>query len=95
MITEIIQQYGGQVDGVVKVVAGEPAVARAMLAGGLQGLADSRLANIIRMRLAGINCPITLLRSPALSEIAQVIEYTDLSLNSRKNSSSGTSKGSK
>lgn len=84
VITEIIQQYGGQVDGVVKVVAGEPAVARAMLAGGLQGLADSRLANIVRMRLAGINCPITLLRSPALSEIAQVIEYTDLSLNSEK-----------
>ena len=40
-----------------------------MLAGGLQGLADSRLANIIRMLLAGINCPITLLRRQ-LCEIA-------------------------
>jgi predicted amino acid racemase len=67
--------------GVTKGVAGMPSVARAMLDGGLETLADARLDNIARMRRAGIRGPIVLLRSPAISEAARCVELADASLN--------------
>ena len=67
---------------VTKVVGGDPTCAKALLAGGAQGLADSRLINIKKLRQAGIAVPILLLRSPALSEIQEVIDLVDISLNS-------------
>jgi predicted amino acid racemase len=59
-----------------------PEVARAMLAGGVGGLADSRLNNIKRMKEAGIKASMLLLRSPALSETAEAVRLAETSLNS-------------
>jgi len=67
--------------GVTKAVMGDPKVAKAMLAGGISELADSRLKNVERMRSAGINSKITLIRSPAPSEISQCVNLADGSLN--------------
>ncbi len=72
---------GLEVVGVTKGVCGSPEVARAMIAGGIKTIGDSRLDNIARMRKEGIRAPMILLRSPAPSEIEQCIALADISLN--------------
>ncbi len=79
-VVELCARHGIEVAGVTKCVCGEPEVARAMLAGGCTMLADSRLDNVARMRAAGIEAPILLLRLPALSEAGSTVRLCDLSL---------------
>ena len=67
--------------GVTKAVCGHPDVAAAMLEGGVSGLADARIANLFRMRTAGITCPILMIRAPLLSELEDTIQYCDASYN--------------
>lgn len=69
------------VTGVTKAVCGNPAIARAMLSGGAVGLAEARLRNVQRLRAAGVTCPITLIRTPMLSQTEQVVQYCDSSYN--------------
>jgi predicted amino acid racemase len=45
-------------------------------------LGDSRIQNIVRLKQAGIKADIMLLRTPMLSEVKKVVQYTDISLNS-------------
>ncbi len=75
-------RYGVAVSGVSKGAWGEPDVAAAMLAGGAESIAESRLENIARLRQGGITCPLWLLRIPALSEADDVVAMADISLNS-------------
>jgi ornithine racemase len=79
-VVQLCARHGIEVAGVTKCVCGEPEVARAMLAGGCTMLADSRLDNVARLRDAGIEAPILLLRLPAISEAAAVVRLCDLSL---------------
>jgi len=79
---EIARGHGVAVMGVTKGAAGVPEVAQAMLAGGIESLADSRLDNIARLRAAGIQAPVTLLRSPGPSDVLRTVELADASLNS-------------
>ena len=72
-----------KVVGVTKGTCGHPEVARAMLAGGVRMLADSRLTNVRRLRNAGLDVPLMLLRLPCLSEAAEVVQRTQVSLNSQ------------
>lgn len=69
------------VTGVTKAVCGHPAIAQAMLDGGAVGLADSRVNNVQKLRAAGMAGPITLIRTPMLSQIDQVVQSCDLSYN--------------
>jgi predicted amino acid racemase len=71
-----------EVAGVTKGCCGDPDVGRAMLAGGVSMLAESRLRHVRRLRDAGITAGIMLLRLPRLSEIDEVVSLTELSLNS-------------
>ena len=81
-ITDLCGRHGIAVAGVTKCVCGHPEVARAMLRGGVDSLADSRLENIERLRGAGIEARCLLLRLPPLSGAAQVVECADWSVNS-------------
>jgi predicted amino acid racemase len=81
-IVELCASAGIEVVGVTKSCGGHPDVARAMLAGGVTTLADSRLANVRRMREAGIRADVMLLRLPRPSQAADVVELTQISLNS-------------
>lgn len=72
---------GIQVTGVTKATLGSPDVARAMLRAGVPGLGDSRIENIERMRRAGIAAPMTLLRSPMMSQAERVVAHADVSFN--------------
>jgi predicted amino acid racemase len=82
VVTRLCAAHRIMVIGVTKSCCGMPEVARAMLAGGVEGLADSRLSNIKRMKEAGIKASMLLLRSPALSETAEAVRLAEASLNS-------------
>ena len=69
------------VTGVTKAFLGCPEVARAMLASGVSGVGDSRIENLRKMRNAGITAQMTLIRSPMLSQVEEVVATADISLN--------------
>lgn len=63
--------------GVTKACLGDPSVARAMVAGGLSHLADSRLSNLLRLRQAGFEGDLTMLRQPMRDEVDEVVRTCD------------------
>jgi predicted amino acid racemase len=69
------------VTGVTKAVCGHPAIAQAMLDGGAAGLAEARISNVQRLRAAGMAGPITLIRTPMLSQADQVVQSCETSYN--------------
>ena len=73
---------GIHICAVTKAVCGEPRIAEVLVKCGIDVLADSRIANIRKMRDAGVEAVFMLLRTPSLSQAADVVTYTDLSLNS-------------
>ena len=72
---------GVHVTAVTKGVCGSLDVAGALLRSGIRSLGDSRLANIQRMREAGLDAQFVLIRSPMPSQVEQVVEWADVSLN--------------
>jgi len=77
----VVQALDGvSVVGVTKVTCGAPEVARAMLAGGVSALGESRLENIERMRQAGIEAPFWLLRSPTPQLAEKTVALADVTL---------------
>ncbi|TAI47294.1 alanine/ornithine racemase family PLP-dependent enzyme [Flagellimonas allohymeniacidonis] len=77
--------YGSQdinIIGVTKVIAGNPIIADILVKNGIEILADSRISNIIKMRKAGIRAQYLLLRTPALSQVEEVVIHAHISLNS-------------
>jgi ornithine racemase len=72
-----------EVVGVTKATCGHPQVAQAMLAGGVSLLAESRLSHVRRLRNAGIDADVMLLRLPALSEVSEMVQLAQMSLNSQ------------
>jgi len=73
---------GVDVIGVTKVTCGSPQIARAMLAGGVAGIGESRLENVERLRAAGVACPFWLLRAPTPELAEDTVQLTDVSLQS-------------
>ena len=69
------------VAGVTKAVCGHPAIAQAMLDGGAEGLAEARISNVQKLRQAGIISPITLIRTPMLSQADLVVQFCEASYN--------------
>lgn len=81
-VLSLAKPYGTEVVGVTKSFLGEPEIAGAMLAGGINMLADARLANVKKLRQAFPQITLMLLRLPALSQAAETIACADISLNS-------------
>ena len=77
-----LRERGIGITAVTKATLGSPAVARVLLAAGATGLGESRIEQVEGLRQAGITSPITLLRSPMLSQVARVVAAVDVSLNS-------------
>ncbi|MHA1584500.1 MAG: alanine/ornithine racemase family PLP-dependent enzyme [Promethearchaeota archaeon] len=67
---------------VVKVVQGNPVIARSLIQAGIKYLGDSRITNIIKMKKANIDAKFMLIRVPSITEIPLVVKYADYSLNS-------------
>lgn len=82
-ITDLARQNNIGIYSVTKATCANIEVAKAMLAGGVEGLADSRLLNLMKLRSHfGADLPLLLLRLPMLSEAEGVVRIADLSLNS-------------
>lgn len=75
-------KFGISVLGVTKGFSAIPQIVQAMLDGGVDGLADARMENIIELRNQEFCQPITLLRIPRLSDVDNVVRYVDTSINS-------------
>lgn len=84
VLTDRLRSRGISVLGVTKAVCGNPVIAQAMLDGGVTGLADSRVSNVQRMREVGIAAPITLIRTPLLSQLTDVVENCASSYNTER-----------
>jgi len=82
-VVRLCAPHGIEVAGVTKACQGHPEVARAMLAGGATRLAESRLGNVRRLRQAGVDADVLLLRLPSLSEADEVVQLTQCSLNTQ------------
>jgi predicted amino acid racemase len=80
ILSELYGQKGVALMGVSKATLGDPAIAEAMIQGGVKFIADSRIENIQRMKNAGISTQFVLLRT-ALSQAEAVIKDVDISLN--------------
>lgn len=80
-LVERLAPHGIAVTAITKATLGSPDIAKTLLDAGVNALGDSRIKNVERMRSADIHAPITLIRSPMLSQAAQVIKHADISLN--------------
>ncbi|MGL5811225.1 MAG: alanine/ornithine racemase family PLP-dependent enzyme [Nocardioides sp.] len=76
----LMTRRGIGVTGITKGALGFPAVAEAMVTGGLTRLGDSRIANLERIRKAGIHLPLMLTRSPTPDECERVVACADITL---------------
>lgn len=72
---------GIRLTAVTKAVCGHPSIAKAMLDGGASGLAEPRLNNVMRLRQAGVTCPVTLVRTPMLSQVDEIVRFCEASYN--------------
>lgn len=81
VLVDRLAPRGIRVTAVTKATLGSAGVAAAMLRGGAVGLGDSRVENLAR--LAGLegSASRTLIRSPQLSQVRQVVRTADVSLN--------------
>ena len=81
-VVRLCAEHGIRVTGVTKCTCGSPEVARAMLRGGVESIGESRLQNVQRLREAGIDAEMMMLRVPPLSTVDELVDAVDVSLNS-------------
>ena len=72
---------GISVTGITKATLGSPEIAGALLRAGIRALGDSRIENIASMHRAGVPAPMTLIRSPMLSQAHLVVAHAAVSFN--------------
>lgn len=70
--------------GVIKLTHGMKEIAETMIKGGCKYIATSRMNQIKKLKEIGIDKPLMLIRIPMISEVADIITYADISLNSEK-----------
>lgn len=80
-LVERLQARGIALTGVTKAVLGSGDIAQVMLRAGVAVLGDSRIENIESMRRENVRAPMTLIRSPMLSQAQQVVKSADASCN--------------
>jgi len=69
-----------EVAAVTKVFCAQKPMVEAMISAGVTVVADSRISNL--KNLKDLDCKKLLLRIPMISEVCQVVKYSDVSLNS-------------
>ena len=81
-LVDRLAPMGIRVMGVTKAALASPQVAAAMRAGGVHGLGDSRVQNLSRLRATEPDAHLTLIRSPMVSQVQDVVCQADASFNS-------------
>jgi predicted amino acid racemase len=80
-LVERLAQCGIAVTGVTKATLGSPDIARALLSAGVSTLGDSRIENIEALHRAHVQAPMTLIRSPMISQAQRIVTHADVSFN--------------
>ncbi|GAB77445.1 Predicted amino acid racemase [Austwickia chelonae] len=81
-VVGLCRAHGARVAGVAKVTCAHPAVVRALVDGGVDELADSRILNLMGLAGLGTGLPQMLLRIPSPSSVPDVVRCADITLNS-------------
>jgi len=76
-----LRARGVAVTGVTKACMGDYRIAETFLSAGIRTLGDSRIENIEAIRRENATVPITLIRSPMLSQVDRVVAHADVSFN--------------
>lgn len=79
-LVKMAKDKGINIAGVTKAFCAQEDIVRAIIDGGVSYLADSRIENL--RRLQKFNIPKILIRLPMLSQVDEVVLYSDISLNS-------------
>lgn len=79
---KICDKYNVSISGVIKGMNGTLEVARAFAEAQHKYLASSRLRELKTVADSDLNMPLMLIRMPMLSEIDEMIQYVDISVNS-------------
>ena len=80
-LTNHFREKGIGITGVVKGVCASPEVARIFVESGMTTIADTKIANLRKLKKEGFKAELILLRTPAISEAAHVVQYADISMN--------------
>lgn len=81
-IVSLCSSKGITVMGVTKSYSADVKVTKAFYEGGIRIFADSRIENIKNLKEGGIDADFMLLRISSQSEVDEIVEYTDMSVNS-------------
>jgi len=79
-VTRLCEEKNTFVTGVTKVFGGDPEIAQVYVEGGLTKIGDSRVQNL--KLLKDLNAEKWLIRPPMLSEVENLVNFADASLNS-------------
>ncbi|MBQ4506580.1 MAG: alanine/ornithine racemase family PLP-dependent enzyme [Firmicutes bacterium] len=77
---ELCRAHGIAPVAVTKGFAADPAIVRAIVDGGIEKLADARVENVRKLREAGFDNHMTLIRIPMLSQADEVVSLCECSL---------------
>lgn len=80
-LVQRLAPLGISVTGVTKATLGSPEVAHELISAGVVAIGESRIESIEALRKAGLTGPMTLIRSPMLSQVDRVVRSADTSLN--------------
>ena len=75
-------EHGIDIAGIIKATNGAAATAEDFVAGGAKLIGSSRLEQLARAKAAGIRVPMLMIRVPMLSEVSEMLNIADISLNS-------------
>lgn len=78
-LVTMLEARGIGVTGITKATLGLPEVAKAMAAGGVIRLGDSRIENLETLSAASIQIPLTLLRSPTPEQAERAVNCASIS----------------
>ncbi len=81
ILVQRLSVHGISVTGITKATLGSPAIAEVFQSAGVTMLGDSRIENIEKMKEANVSAPMSLIRSPMLSQINRIVEFADTSFN--------------
>ena len=78
----LCSSHGISVAGVVKGFNGAPEIVEQFVSAGCSYIASSRLDQIIKLKECGLSKPFMMIRIPMFSEIKELVQFADVSLNS-------------
>ncbi len=81
ILVERLAVHGISVTGITKATLGSPEIVQVLLDAGVNTLGESRIETIETMRNSSVSAPISLIRSPMLSQVEQVVMHAEMSFN--------------